>query len=143
MTRDFPKTHKRTLPDLMEITPEYLRPLGMKEEKQESWYVSGDTLMLDVKKTLKYAHLEKQYPLLTRLSVFAGVVVTFSFVTGNVRNNLMEGGSVSVQGLRDFRQHCQLALLLPSLLWGRQDIMVRCSGGERETHLMEDRKESE
>lgn len=134
ITRDFPKTHKRTLPDQMEITPEYLRPLGMKEEKQESWYahVSGDTLILDVKKSLKYAHLEKQYPLLMRLSVFADRVVTFSFVTGYVRNNLMEGGSVSVQGLRDFRPQCQLALLLPSLLWGRQDIMVRCSGGGRE-----------
>lgn len=142
-TRDFPKTYERTLPDQMEITPEYLRPLGMKEEKQESWYahVSGDTLMLDVKKSLKHAHLEKQYPLLTRLSVFADMVVTFSFVTGYARNNLMEGGSVSVQGLRDFRLRCQLPLLLPSLLWGGRTLWWGAVV-ERETHLKEDRKET-
>lgn len=101
----------------MEITPEYLRPLGMKEEKQESWYVhvSGDTLTLGVKKSLKHAHLEKQYPLLTRLSVFADMAVTFSFVTGYVRNNLMEGGSVSVQALRDRGVSC---LCCFQVCWG-------------------------
>lgn len=119
-TRDFPKTHQRTLPDRMEITSEYLRPLGTKEEKQESWYahVSGDTLMLGVKKSLKHAHLEKQYPLPMRLSVFADMAATFSFVTGYARNNLTEERSVSVQGLRDFRPRCQLAQWLPSLSRG-------------------------